>query len=33
MRRWWREFDRQMEEASDYIIPEVVTRHGFRRSA
>jgi hypothetical protein len=33
MRRWWREFDRQMEEAADYLIPEVVTRHGFRRSA
>lgn len=33
MRRWWREFDRQMEEASDYVEPEVVTRHGFRRSA
>jgi len=24
MRRWWREFDRQMEEASDYVEPEVV---------
>lgn len=33
MRRWWREFDRQIEEATDYIEPEVVTRHGFRRSA
>ena len=33
MRRWWREFDRQMEDASDYIEPEVVTRHGFKRSA
>ncbi len=33
MRRWWREFDRQIEEAADYLEPEVVTRHGFRRSA
>jgi hypothetical protein len=33
MRHWWRAFERQIEDAADYLVPEVVTRHGFRRSA
>jgi len=33
MMKWWRAFERQIEDASDYLLPELVTRHGFRRSA
>ncbi len=33
MRQWWRALERELEEASDFLYPEIETRHGFRRSA